>query len=53
MNNPNEKKYNNLVFKVLESDELLPFIMKKMNGISRTKAKNILSSGIVCVDGKS
>lgn len=53
MNNPNEKKYNNLVFKVLESDELLPFIMKKMNGISRTKAKNILSSGTVCVDGKS
>lgn len=53
MNNPNEKKYNNLVFKVLESDELLPFIMKKMNGISRTKAKNILSSGTVCVNGKS
>lgn len=53
MNNPNEKKYNNLVFKVLENDELLPFIMKKMNGISRTKAKNILSSGTVCVNGKS
>lgn len=53
MNNPNEKKYNNLIFKVLESDELLPFIMKKMNGISRTKAKNILSSGTVCVNGKS
>lgn len=53
MNNPNEKKYNNLVFKALEKDELLPFLMKKLNGISRTKAKSILSSGVVSVDGKT
>lgn len=53
MNNQSEKEHNNLVFKVLENDELLPFIIKKMNGISRTKAKNILSSGTVCVNSKS
>lgn len=53
MNNPSEKKYNNLVFKALENDELLPFLMRKMNGISRTKAKNILASGVVVIDGKS
>ena len=33
-------------------DTLLPFVMKKMNGISRTKAKNILSGGSISVDGK-
>lgn len=53
MNNPNEKKYNNLVFNVLECDELLQFIIKEMSGISRTKAKNILSKGYVRVNGKS
>jgi len=37
---------------VLENDTLLPFVMKKMNGISRNKAKNILSGGSISVDGK-
>lgn len=51
----NKKNDNNkeLIFKVLDKEELLPFIMKKMDGISRTKAKNILSGGSVCVDGKN
>mgnify|MGYP002623625920 CR=1 FL=1 len=42
-----------LIFKVLEGDELLPFIMRKMDGISRTKAKNMLSRGSVAVDNKN
>ena len=53
MKNPNEKKYNDLVFRAMESDELLPFLIRKMNGISRTKAKSILASGVVNVDGVS
>ncbi len=53
MNNPSEKKYGKLVFRVSENDELLPFLMKKMSGISRTKAKGILASGVVTVDGQS
>lgn len=53
MNNQNKKKYNDLVFKAMENDELLPFLIRKMNGISRTKAKSILASGTVNVDGRS
>ena len=53
MQNKKDNSNKELVFKVLEADELLPFIMKKMNGISRTKAKNILTSGSVYVNGKS
>lgn len=53
MQNKNDNNHNELVFKVLEADELLPFIMKKMNGISRTKAKNILTGGSVAVNGKN
>lgn len=51
----NKKNDNNneLTFTVLDYNELLPFIMKKMDGISRTKAKNILSSGSVYVNGKN
>jgi len=51
----NKKLYNrkDLIFKVLENEELLPFIMRKMDGISRNKAKNILSGGSVSVDGKN
>ena len=47
-----ENKPKDLIFKVLEADTLLPFVMKKMNGISRNKAKNILSGGSIFVDGK-
>ncbi len=53
MQNKNDNKSKELTFKVLEEDELLPFIMKKMAGISRTKAKNILTGGSVAVNGKS
>lgn len=51
MQNKKDDKPKDLIFKVLEADELMPFIMRKMNGISRTKAKNILS-GSVSVDGR-
>lgn len=52
MPNNKDNKPKDLIFKVLENEELLPFIMRKMNGVSRTKAKNILA-GSVSVDGKS
>ena len=47
-----DNKPKDLIFKVLEADTLLPFVMRKMNGISRNKAKNILSGGSVFIDGK-
>ena len=53
MQNKNDNKSKDLIFKVLESEELMSFIMNKMNGISRTKAKNILASGSVYVNGKN
>ena len=53
MQNKVDNKSKELIFKVLDTDELLSFIMKKMNGISRTKAKNILSSGSVSVNNKT
>lgn len=53
MQNKNDNKSKELIFKVLEADELLTFIMKKMDGISRTKAKNILTGGSVAVNGKT
>ena len=52
MQNKKDNKSNDLIFKVLEPDTLMPFILKKMNGISRTKAKNILSGGSIIIDGK-
>lgn len=52
MQNKKGNKPKDLIFKVLENDTLLPFVMKKMNGISRNKAKNILSGGSISVDGK-
>ena len=42
---------NSLNFNVLEEDELLPFIIRKFHGISRNKAKNILTGASVSVDG--
>lgn len=52
MQNKKDNKPKDLIFKVLETDTLLPFVMKRMNGISRNKAKNILTSGSISVDGK-
>lgn len=52
MQNKKDSKPKDLIFKVLETDTLLPFVMKKMNGISRNKAKNILSGGSIVIDGK-
>lgn len=51
MQNKKDNKPKDLIFKVLENDTLLPFVMTKMHGISRNKAKNILSGGSVFVDG--
>lgn len=51
MQNKKENKPKDLIFKVLENETLLPFVMKKMNGISRNKAKNILSGGSVFING--
>ena len=53
MQNRKNDSNKELIFKVLDNDELLPFIMKKMNGISRTKAKNILTGGSVYVNDKN
>ena len=52
MQNKKDNKPKDLIFKVMEADTLLLFIMKKMNGISRNKAKNILTSGAISIDGK-
>lgn len=52
---PEHKKHsrsNPLVFKVDEPAKLMEFIMKKMDGISRTKVKQYLSNGSVMVDGE-
>ncbi|MBP5797140.1 MAG: RluA family pseudouridine synthase [Bacteroidales bacterium] len=52
---PEHKKHsrsNPLTFKVDEPAKLMEFIMKKMDGISRTKVKQYLSNGSVMVDGE-
>lgn len=51
MHNPRKPKYT--IFTVTESIELLPFVMKKLDGISRSKAKAILSGGGVRVNRKN
>lgn len=53
MQNKKDSKAKDLVFKVLEASELMPFIMDRMSGISRSKAKNILTGGSVAVDNKT
>lgn len=45
-------KSNPLKFKVVETAPLMEFIMKKMDGISRTKVKHMLANGVVSVDGE-
>lgn len=51
MFNPRKPQYT--LFKVKEPSELLPFIMKCLDGISRSKAKAILSGGGIRVDRKN
>ena len=43
---------NPLIFKVVETAKLMEFIMRKMDGISRTKVKHMLANGVVSVDGE-
>jgi len=45
-----QKKTGYLTFRVTEKTELLPFIMSSLNGISRTRAKAILSGGGILVN---
>ena len=45
-------KENPLKFKVAEPSPLMEFIMKKMDGISRTRVKHMLANGVVNVDGE-
>lgn len=41
-----------LTFKVTEAMQLLPFIMVKMHGISRNRAKALITNRVVLVDNK-
>lgn len=55
--NKNEKrvphsKSNPLKFNVYEESQLMDFLMRKMDGISRNKAKRMLANKVVSVDGK-
>lgn len=62
MNNSNNNNNNNnktqhsrnnpLKFNVKEPAQLMDFLMKKMDGISRNKAKRMLANNTVSVDGK-
>ena len=45
-------KSNPLKFNVTEPAQLMEFLMKKMDGISRNKAKRMLANNVVSVDGK-
>ncbi len=51
MYNPRKPQYT--LFMVREATELLPFVMKALDGISRSKAKAILSGGGVRVDRRN
>lgn len=51
MHNPRKPKYTTFI--VNEPMELLPFVMKKLDGISRSKAKAILAGGGVRVNRKN
>ena len=56
MKNDNKKaphsKSNPLKFNVSEPSQLMDFLMKKLDGISRNKAKRMLANKVVSVDGK-
>ena len=45
-------KDNPLKFNVTEESQLMDFLMKKMDGISRNKVKRMLANKVVSVDGK-
>ena len=45
-------KSNPLKFNVTEESKLMEFLMKKLDGISRNKVKNMLANKVVSVDGK-
>ena len=45
-------KDNPLKFNVTEENQLMDFLMKKMDGISRNKVKRMLANKVVSVDGK-
>ena len=56
MNNETKKtthsKSNPLKFNVSESIDLMDFLMKKLDGISRSKVKRMLANKVVSVDGE-
>ena len=45
-------KNNPLTLKVVEPSKLMEFLMKKLDGISRTRVKHMLANGNVNVDGE-
>ena len=45
-------KSNPLKFNVTEESKLMEFLMRKLDGISRNKVKNMLANKVVSVDGK-
>jgi len=54
-NNEDKKphsKSNPLKFNVSEEAKLMEFLMKKLDGISRNKVKNMLANKVVSVDGQ-
>lgn len=53
MNDKNNRYSLYNIYKVAEETELLSFIMKKMDGISRNKAKAILSGNAVTVNKRT
>ena len=52
-NSKPHSKSNPLKFNVVEPVGLMDFLMKKMDGISRSKVKRMLANRIVSVDGES
>ena len=49
---PPHSKDNPLKFNVSEETQLMDFLMKKLDGISRNKVKHMLANKVVSVDGK-
>ena len=51
-NKATHSKSNPLKFNVTEPTQLMDFLMKKMDGISRNKVKRMLANKNISVDGK-
>ena len=51
-NSTPHSKSNPLKFNVTESAQLMDFLMKKLDGISRSKVKRMLANKTVSVDGE-